>query len=422
MSLFSIGFFSACSRSSHDPAREVSQISFASIANADLPPKEKAEELAKAAEQLLSAEGLIQANEFAVLALKEDPENLRAQFVKVLSNLYLTERGIYARIKPLAEKHPEMIAAYNKSIEDLKEAEVKTPGLTKFLFDGQPNIHTEADLQDYFDTTIQAIIDLRQFAIDHHDAEITIKNNGHLFKNLSTRFASACEIKTTAENEYELDCPPNATRFYVTINPADFELIKMGTNWLILTFSIYNAYDLTGTVDVMKNFPSFEREKKAQEVYDALLKSEKVGTLRANSRLKQIKGLGQDIVLTFQWAMANQTSLCPYGRDSKRNRTGTANPEGFCMGAGYQPFIKIISDIFSGTAINRTAARNGESYTAQVNWMGLFDNPISDLRKLGPWKYEGCSVRQVGDPTLGGIFPNGDANKLLALEPGSCTL
>jgi hypothetical protein len=52
--------------------------------------------------------------------------------------------------------------------------------------------------------------------------------------------------------------------------------------------------------------------------------------------------------------------------------------------------------------------------------MGLFDNPVKDLRKLGPWKYEGCSVRHVGDSTLGGIFPNGDANQLLALEPGSC--
>jgi hypothetical protein len=419
--LIMIGCFSACTPREKLPLGEVSKISLASLVDSQMPSKDKAEELAKAAEQLLSAEGLVEANQIADLALKEDPQNFRAQFIKKISQVYLTQKGLVVRLKPLAEKHPELLLAYNNFVEDAKKSENEAPGLNRFLNDGKPDIQTEKDFQEFIDTLSMAFEELRLFAKANLDKELIIKNNGYLFKDLASRYARACEIKTTANLEYELICPPNATRFYVTLNRADFEGIQFASTWYVIALAVMNSYDITGSVDVMQNYPLATRNQNAQKIYDDLVKKEKLGLLRSPVSLQQIKGLGQEAVVTLRWAMANQSTLCPYGSDSYRNRVGTAMPGGVCMSGMFKPFVDTLADFYSGTPVARTASRNGQSYTARVNYTAFFDNPAADLRKLGPWKYDSCgSIREVGDPTLGGILPDADANKILPLEPARC--
>lgn len=53
----------------------------------------------------------------------------------------------------------------------------------------------------------------------------------------------------------------------------------------------------------------------------------------------------------------------------------------------------------------------------------FFNRPPPDLHALGPLKVDRCGgLDGVGDPTLWGVFPAGDANQVLPLASESCEL
>lgn len=103
-----------------------------------------------------------------------------------------------------------MLKSYQKQLAEHNSKPDST--FKKYLTDGQPDIQTEADLQNQMDLIAEALEKSRLFLKKNKASEITVKANLSLIPDLNSRYASSCEIKESESLEYELICPPSEIR------------------------------------------------------------------------------------------------------------------------------------------------------------------------------------------------------------------
>ncbi len=399
---------------------EVSQVSVAAVMKSDLSNTKKAEELASQAEELFSAQGFEEASKVAKLALKQDPKNLKAGFFNAFLDVLMELKGLTMRTKPLATRTAQGKIDFEENIAEL-EAKGDT-ALSKFYLDGKPDIHTEAQFQKQMDQIALQLQKLSQFLKSTGNAELTIKANTVLVPDINKRFADACEIKESEELVFELVCPPSENRHLVTLNQADFSNLKDFTAATQIMMTMYTAYDISGVTDLavaQEKNPEMTPEQNIK----AMLKNPNFAKLRAQSQLKNIKTWGLDMTSGLRWAMENQATLCKSGTPSGTNRPGMFANQGICLDAALNPYITNIEDILNGKPqdIENKSDDGTETYASKVTPMNFLNNPLSDLRKLGPFKYNKCGfVVAIEDQSAGGIYPAKDANKILALNAKPC--
>ena len=132
-----VAVLSACN--SKNKEGQVTLVSASKIANSGAPASEKSEEYAKAAELLMTAEGFSQAHQLSERALQQDSKNVRARFVHALSSLMMVQKGIFARIRPLAEKSPSTLSKYNQYLAEMNMKKMDSKkNIESFYLDGQP--------------------------------------------------------------------------------------------------------------------------------------------------------------------------------------------------------------------------------------------------------------------------------------------
>lgn len=153
-------------------------VSMSALVGSTLPASQKAEEMAKAAELLLTADGMIEANSMAKAALKIDPNNLRAGFIVALLSPIMVAKGFYGRTKNFVDQHPKSFKASGTR----EEFEAKTqPSIVRFLEDAPADLNSEAEIQDVIDQVRDALEKLRLFVHSHKEKELTLKENAILF-------------------------------------------------------------------------------------------------------------------------------------------------------------------------------------------------------------------------------------------------
>jgi hypothetical protein len=409
----------ACTPSVKDGS--VTNVSASLIDSSNLPENAKAEEFAKAAEKLLTAQGFSEADQLATKALEKDPKNLRGGFIKVLLAPIVLQKGIVARIKPLAERVPQTKKNYENYLVDLKNNET-LGNIRAYVLEGPADISTETQLQDHLDKIRMSLQNLRLFAREHKNQELTVEATTYLVPNLTERYARACEIKETANLEWQLVCPGPETRTHVTLARADWELLQYFASYLEMAVALGDAYDLTGAADVAKVF-SAEENPAPEKVYAKLLENPKFGTLRGEAALKSIQAIGLEFVGGLRWISANQKTLCPTGEwNNPRNRVGMWVNTGVCLPSSYiDPMAEALAKTFKGEPTQITSESKGVAYTASTNYVALFNHPPKDLRAFGKVEFNACgSLIAVEEKTFAGVFPDGDANKVLPLTGQGC--
>ncbi len=393
-------------------------VSASKIAQSGAPRKVKSEEYAKAAEVLLTAQGFEEADRLAKLALEQDSKNLRAQFIRAVTSVIMVQKGIYARMSPLIEKHPAAFKEYQLAVIEMKVDDKKN--INNFLLNGKADIATEDQFQSHLDLTAKAIGDFRKFAKANKDSELTIKANADLVPDLIERYANSCEIKETANLEYELVCPSHLQRYEVTFNGADFEAMAAAAAMYETAFILYNGYDLSGAVQIAAKYAEVE-DRSTEVILQDLFKNSSFGKLRKAAKLTEIKNLGLDLVKGLNWAIRNQNTLCPKGNSHSHNRIGKWANKGLCLPPVVQPLIEKFEKVFNGEAIDQNIETPSGPYPTQVAYGAFFIKPTQDLRALGPFRFDRCNqLLTVGDQTLGGVFPNADADKIHSLQASEC--
>ena len=403
----------------HSQTAANTHVSASMIAASNQTPADKAEAYAKAGETLLTAQGFSQAHELGELALQQDPENLRALFIRAISTPLVLQKGIAARLRGVAQRDPRMLRDYDHSLRR-ESRNTDQPEVFKYALAGTADIVDERGVQQHFDELVKAFDDLRLFAKNHKDQTLTVKANKYLVNDLMHRYTGGCEIKTTAALEYELICPPASTRYEVTMNRADFEALQDMATFMEIYVGDFNSYDVTGFFDQLR--AHYKQRQDANQITDALMHDGRFGALRSSQTLTKTRGWMLDVVESVRWMMANQSSICPKGTSDPHNRVGMWINSGLCYPPILGSYVDIEVALINGGSEQRDYSNSEDgSYTSTDVPFALLNHPLTNLRQLGPLQFDQCNgLISVGDQTLGGMTPRGDANMVLKYQQPKC--
>lgn len=410
---------SSCSKFD-EPETETLHLSAASTnANPNLTPQEKAEELSHHAETLLAENGIEPAYDVAALALKNDPQNLRAQFIHNFLKILILQKGLVTRIEPLAQNDPASLQSYEKLVLRNKNGEV-LPWQKLMYLDAPKDIGTEAALQTHIDKSYVALNEFRLFLKNRKDEELTIKAFPLLVNDMEQRFVDGCEIKITEAYEYDLICPPNRTRFEVTLNRADFKIFQTLASYVQQYLLMLNTYDLSGMIS-FKHWEQVQKSISTQEIYDHFMKEPMLGRARIKPYSGEFGTLGLDTIGELRWALDRQDELCVGGYNNARNRIGMYANRGLCVYSMLKPYLSQYEALLTGGPTQIRSEQGAEPLQSNVNIAALFDHPVAQLQSIGPFKFDACgNLESVRAPTLGGMLPKGDANAVLTTSRPKC--
>lgn len=395
--------------------------------DSSLSPKDKAENLALAAEQLVTGQSFMYADEVASAALSVDSGNKRAQLIKALVAPSMTLKGVLERVKPIAYRNERSRQEYDKTLAGLSK--MPNSALKSFLFTGQPDIKNEKDAQKFIGQIQGAFEGLRQWFKDNKNVEMTLHLPAEFTEQAVRDQGQKCAAEQVSKGVFEVECDFSRA-LEVNINQADIEVAQQIMAGYVIYLSLYNSYDLSGVIATSDKFSS-QPDVKGKIVFEELLKNKDYGVVRDEAALKNILSMGIDAIAGLRWAQKLQKQLCPSGQGVDSNRPGFLVASGICVDQDSKPLedstdpqyrtfgdvMKAVELVLRGGVISATFNGALGSITTDIKPSAIFANPIKDVRNLMPLTYDKCeNVVGTADNTLGGIFVRGNANSVLQLD------
>jgi hypothetical protein len=390
---------------------------------------EKGEKLALAAEQLMTAQSFMYADEVASVALSVDANNKRAQLIKALVAPAMVTKGILERVKPIAYRTNTSRQEYDKSIEGMLSA--PNSALKTFLFDGQQDIKTEKDAQKVISQIHAAFDRLRVWLKENKDLELTLHVPAEFTEQTLKTQAEKCAADQISRGVYEINCDFTHA-LELKVNQADLEAAQHLAAGYEIYISLLNSYDLSGAIATSDKFSQVQKPGDGV-ILRALLKNKDFGVLRDGAGLKSILDMGLDALAGVRWAQKIQNDLCPNGLASSTNRDGYVLSAGICVDQDDRAIegdskYRTLGDVLKAVELalrggNVVATFTGSLGTidTEIKPSAFFANPVKDIRSMTPVRYDACgAVIGTADPTLGGVFVRGDANAVLLLDKDSC--
>jgi hypothetical protein len=416
--LLVLGTFVSCNIETQKSSSSSSSSHHISVGNitsdTTLTPKEKAEKLALAGEQLVTLTGFMYAGDILDTALTLDPLNKRAQFYKSLIGAPLKLKGILTRVKPLIKDNPEAQKSYDEVV-----ANIPNGGLKNFLFNGSENIRTEKDVQAFLDEIYSAQDKFRTFLKNNRTTELTLNlNDVGLLKQSMKETLESCYIEQVGSGSYDIKNCDLSKVMQLELNRADLESLQHITAGTQLYIMMYNSYDISGSVKVMRELQNSNSNTTSQEVWEKLASNTAFGKVRNPRFLQSIPNLGMDVVSGIRWAISMQSELCPSGQNEQGQRKGHLFSKGVCIssendGEPVENILKVIDVVLAG----QTQMVKFGDMEAEVKPTAILNKPVQDLKALKPQFNECGKISSISDASVGGLFPNRDANKIL--ENGS---
>lgn len=368
-----------------------------------------AAELADAAEQLVGPYTFMLADRVFDSALAADPNNKKAQFYKSFLKRFMVFRGIAKRIRPITR------AQGNLTELDRQTAEFPNSPLKNFLVDGKEDIKNVSQVIDVIADYKNAINDFRKFTKTNLSLELTLNLNPHIFQQEITRRASeSCAVSEIPDKSFRVTCDYQSIS-QKKINSADMVVLSQMAGGELLMWSFYTAYDLTTLTKLSKDY---EYQAKSPQEQLAYLKSlPSIAKLRNDQTLSMIPEIGADISGAIKWAVKYQNDLCRNGQDSAiANRPGFLINRGVCIEniSETKNSLVQLDQILRGTINIPTHNDQGEVISnTRMDLMAFLKNPPKDLKQLLPTAVNDENyVTEFGpDKTLGGLLPDGNADK-----------
>ncbi len=187
---------------------------------------------------------------------------------------------------------------------------------------------------------------------------------------------------------------------------------------------MYTAYGLDGSERFFKNSALLEGLSPVER-NNKLFSNSKFGTLRKTQGLSQLKALGSDYVSAVKYAFENDSVLCKKFENEIPNmdlprRKGFLFERGFCIDDKNKAAESIakLEEALKGPVDVPVKIKDSNEETIKINYFAILDNPVADIRTIMPAEYDNCgNATRLKDPSYNGLFPNGDAERLLANNP-----
>ncbi|MCB0366974.1 MAG: hypothetical protein H6624_00110 [Bdellovibrionaceae bacterium] len=397
--------------------------------NASLSPRQKADLLIQEAEGFNNLYGAMWADEILQRALIWQPDNLKAQMYRKLIAPALVFKGILTRLDPFVKGEPQDRV---QSFYKFRDQDIKGTGLGQFLTDGPRDIRTEKQMQKVFDDFIVKQDQARLFF-----AKIKrVKNLSFIVRYNRIKHSHSANIKKC--NAWKIRpgvfarklCDNLISRYY-KVDMVDFEVFQQVMAGVKIYSALAVAYDTTGLID--HNRFTYQNQLNPEQIITRMRQVEAFGRIRRGKTLQSIHGLGVDLFAGAKWAHRLQDRLCPTGDETKINRPGFAIDHGVCIHDSRRMRIEALFDAIelalSGQAnpvivTKRSIHVKGEwsahrpvKYQTAMAFFAPILNPVPDLKPLAPTRFNECgNPVNVGEETLGGLFPHGDATRTLTAK------
>lgn len=426
---------SACT-AHHDTSPGVSVDTGSIVNDKSLTPSQKAEKLALGAEQLFTPQSFMYADSVADMALTFDATNSRAQLIKAVLKPAILTKGIYKRIKGLYSITAQGRASYQQALDSINQ--YPNTALTTFLLDGKEDINTEVDAQKFIAAEVKAFDDMRLFFKTHKDLQLTV-NIPEMWEQQrlderSRDCVAHADYSQTPDGTYSWNCDFKGV-MQVKVDRGEMESFQQIASGYEMYLIVYNAYNVDGLLNYIKSTDGKDLSTISnQQAFNSLMSNRRFGTIRDAAGLKQILTMGTDAITGARWALASQNSLCKTGDDSQVNRPGYVFSQGLCApkgpadkeGDSAQDVLRTVEVALQGGVLSMTTVNldDGSVVNTNIKPSAPFANPIKDIRDLGTftWNSNTDSVSSIGDSTYGGLFPNGDGNKLSAIQNPDSTI
>lgn len=374
-------------------------------------------ELADSGEQLMLIHTIPLAEKAFKMALIKNPDNLKAQFYTegFLKN-YTVFKGILARIKPFVKSQGKL-----KELETVINQIPNIP-LRKYLIEGEGDIENVSDIQDFITEHQSNLNNFRKWLIKNYDKSLTLNLDPFwLAINAGAEGKHACEL--IDEKEGKAVCNYNNI-FQKKLAPADLMALRQMIAGQVLFYNFYTAYSFEG-FDKLAKFDPQEKLTMEQRMNYLLEVAPNTLTLRKSNFMKEVLDIGADLAQAVRYAAEYHEQLCPKGNGSLRQRAGFLFHDGICLQDAKTPLEKLELALQGITTLKMLPSTKAEQNLSgslhevdvRVDAFAWFRNPVQDLKKLGPARYNDCGAGEgLLDKTFGGFFVDGNAENFVTFE------
>lgn len=396
----------ACNKNTDNPSNRGEKVQPANgkvIVDVDL-INMSADDLTNAAEKIFTGSTFPIAVEALDRALAKDPGHPKANLLAGAWKPFSVFKGAMVRARPFVRYHGD-IKEHEESIRKIPDSPSRD-----FILDGKEDITTIADIQNLLVQHRDGWLKYYNWLKKNEDKDITINAQA-----ATDSRSKDCKVLSKNLGQYRLECDHVATEA-VRFTTPDLIALRQYVAGLATYFAIYTAYTVDG-------IDAFVKTTKDQPFDGKMLKKmldshPRVGLLRADNAMSFIKEFGSDFASAWQYAINNQPTLCPRGRDhaAEVQRPGAALAYGQCIRSDSEDKkdLSLLITALNGP-IEQTWSDDGVQKKALINFFALATRPAANFRTYMPVGFNKCGqATGYADPTLGGIFPQGDANQLIS--------
>jgi hypothetical protein len=382
------------------------------------------------AEDLFGPSSLQEANVKLKQAIELDPTNARAKFWLAMSQPIEGVRGILARVKPFYDTLPDGEERYSILVDHMTAN--STAPARRFLLDGPADIKTVSDFQEWEDTMILKMSNLRA------DLNL-IKNEEIQVRSLPAFFNSELENNTKVAcssgkfGPLHVDLGICNSHHQLSLNRADFEVIRESVGGYQAFFILQNAYQINPALVLsVLNRPPGETVNDTQTNKTLqLLVADGFGHLRSREDYKSISGILSDVKVALFYFVQNQDKVCKVGYPSKRNRAGYLVEEGFCNMASkvaqegvLQRTAVIIETLLLGKPLSGRMINPAFPAEQDFNFnlLTFFQSPPRDLGFIKAVHTDACDQKhaEIDDEALQPYFKGRAASEVFRIPQHTC--
>lgn len=308
------GLLVACSSNKDEKKEDTSKTRVdgqAIVEDDSIDNQQKAIQLVNAGEMLFTPESFFLANPIFETAIALDPENKKAQMYKAMIKPLMNMKGIVKRIEPLVKKDPIEYANYQRNHYGEDSYYQTHPLFDQFLKDGEGDISSEKELQDFFQSQIAAYNEARLFFKNNRDLQTEVNISEKWYEQRAINRGNICTYTRIHDLAVDIDCRTNLDFMKMKVDRGEMEVFKNSFAGMQVYLILMTAYNATGAQEAVMNSRDIVDMTQKELFEIALATGDQIGTLRDDQALASILDLGIDGMTGVRWVKDNQETLCP---------------------------------------------------------------------------------------------------------------
>jgi len=391
---------------------------------------EAAEMYSRIGELLLIPEGIQYADEMFDKALAINPNDGKANFYSAITKPLMAAQGFITRMEPIVD------ANGSANLIKLKDAidELRLPELIKFANElpaGKKQFESYYDVQRAVRTELLPAVAASVDKVAKLKAPLKLNINlsrlGLRSKNPKYNYTTEYSYENTYcqkgewnQTTHNWECTSTITErnFYTTwtsnydptpteynLDDADLTIIRSAAQGALNSLRINTAYSIKGLEHLIKKWEAYERvhgKMNARSAVKLINAYSELGTLESDNLLSDVSKSAADTAKNMLDLATLQNDLC----NNPARQYGSNLFTQICIIGSDLKNLQVLSDLLAGP---KKVEFGGDNLTILMDVNAILYNPPRDLHALLPNAFDVYgNVSTLQDPTVGGLFPNGD--------------